>query len=91
MKTILPYRVKNRLANFLKKEQQNRMSLTRKRVLLKDIEEELAKHCGISINAIRRIKNGLCYPSIETTFSIAKFFNVKIKEVFELENFQITP
>lgn len=82
MKTILPYSATNRVDEFLKMEKKKRGGEAK----LKDIESELAEYCEISINGIRRIKRGLCYPSIETSFRIAKFFGVKLKDLFELQD-----
>jgi DNA-binding XRE family transcriptional regulator len=82
MKTILPYGAINHIGYFLKMEKMKRSGRNK----LKDIEMELAEYCAISINGIRRIKRGLCYPSIETAFRIASFFNVRLKDLFELKN-----
>jgi hypothetical protein len=81
MKTILPYSATNRIDEFLKMEKKRRGGETK----LKDIEEELAEYCELSINGIRRIKRGLCYPSIETAFRITQFFGVTFKDLFELQ------
>lgn len=81
MKTIFPYFTTNRIDEFLKIEKEKRGCGTR----LKDVEMELAEHCEISINGIRRIKRGLCCPSIETAFRITQFFGVRFKDLFELQ------
>ncbi len=85
MKTILPYVVENCLSELIKQEQKKRLKIGQK-VKLESIEKELSEHCGISLNGIRRIKRGLCYPSIETAFGIVTFFNVRFKDVFRLSD-----
>jgi transcriptional regulator with XRE-family HTH domain len=84
MKTILPYRTTTTLTKWLREEQRKRIAYANEEILMKDIEQELADYCGITINGIRRIKRDLCSPSIEVGFKIAEFFNVKVSDIFEL-------
>lgn len=84
MKAILPYTVKNNLGELLKKEQAKRVLHQNKRVLLAEIEEELAEHCNLTRDGILRIKRGLSIASLPVAFKIAEFFDVSISEIFAL-------
>lgn len=61
--------IKNNLADIRKKQ-----GLT---------QEELADKLGISRQSIIAIEKGDCSPSLCHAFKIAKFFNMKVEEIFE--------
>jgi membrane-bound lytic murein transglycosylase len=77
MKAILPYTVKNNLGELLKREQARRVLEENKRVLLAEIEEELAEHCNLTRDGILRIKRGLSIASLPVAFKVAEFFDTK--------------
>lgn len=63
--------MKNKLEKFRKKENIN--------------QEELAKALGVSRQTISSLENGRYNPSILLAFKIAKYFDVKIEDVFIYE------
>jgi len=48
-------------------------------------QEELAGACGVSRQTIISIENGKYVASLPLAYKIAKFFSLKIEEVFLLE------
>lgn len=63
--------MKNKLEEFRKKENMN--------------QEELAKALGVSRQTISSLENGRYNPSILLAFKIAKYFDVKIEDIFIYE------
>ncbi|ALV63157.1 putative HTH-type transcriptional regulator [Thermococcus sp. 2319x1] len=49
-------------------------------------QEELAKALGVTRQTIIAIEKGKYNPSLELAFKIARFFNVKIEDIFIYEN-----
>ena len=48
-------------------------------------QEELAKQLGVSRQTISSLENGRYNPSILLAYKIAKFFGMKIEDVFVFE------
>jgi len=48
-------------------------------------QEQLAKALGVSRQTISAIENGKYCPSLELALKIAKFFGVKVEDIFWLE------
>ncbi len=48
-------------------------------------QEELAKALGVSRQTISSLENGRYNPSILLAFKIAKYFDVKIEDIFIYE------
>jgi putative transcriptional regulator len=49
-------------------------------------QEELADKLGISRQSIIAIEKGDCSPSLCHAFKIARFFDMKVEEIFEYLN-----
>ncbi|RLE73980.1 MAG: transcriptional regulator [Thermoprotei archaeon] len=49
-------------------------------------QEELAKKLGVTRQTIIAIEKGKYDPSLKLAFKIAKFFNVKIEDIFIYED-----
>lgn len=49
-------------------------------------QEELAKFLGVTRQTIIAIEKGKYNPSLELAFKIARFFKVKIEDIFTYEN-----
>jgi putative transcriptional regulator len=49
-------------------------------------QDDLAKKLGVSRQTIISIEKGKYDPSLKLAFKIAKFFNVKIEDIFIYEN-----
>ncbi len=49
-------------------------------------QEELAKALGVSRQTITAIERGKYDPSLRLAFKLAKFFGVKIEDIFEPED-----
>jgi len=49
-------------------------------------QEDLAKKLGVSRQTIISIEKGKYDPSLKLAFKIAKFFNVKIEDIFIYED-----
>jgi DNA-binding XRE family transcriptional regulator len=81
---MLNREVKNKLNYYLKIEQAKRVIEHGEKVLLKDIEAELGKHCGVTRDAIFSIKRGNSTASLPVALKIAEYFNTNIEDVFFL-------
>ena len=55
------------------------------KVLIKDVEQDLARHCGVTWDTIKMIKRGVNQPSLSVAMLIAKYFRVRVEDIFELE------
>lgn len=49
-------------------------------------QEELGKACGLSRQSINAIEKGKFIPSILSAIKIAKYFNVKVEDIFTIIN-----
>ena len=58
-----------------------RVERARKRIS----QEELAKQVNVSRQTIHAIENGKFVPSTVTALKIARYFQVKFEEIFQLE------
>ncbi len=47
-------------------------------------QEELAAHVGVTRKTINTIENGKFVPSTVLAIRLARFFNIKVEELFEL-------
>lgn len=83
MKTELPYNVTNNLDEFINKEVGKRM-ISGKRVLKKEIMDEIASHCGVGYENINRIKRKISQPSIGVALKIADYFNANVEDIFKI-------
>jgi len=48
-------------------------------------QEELAKSIGVSRQTIHAIERNKFVPSVQTALKLADYFNVKVEELFQLE------
>lgn len=48
-------------------------------------QEDLSKKIGVSLQSIHSIENGKCVPSVAVSMKIARFFNVKVEDIFILQ------
>ena len=83
-KVPLPYRVGNKLADFIAMERAKRTLASETQVLLSEIENELADYCSLSKDGIKAIKNLKSSTSLPVALKIAKYFDVTITEIFPL-------
>lgn len=52
----------------------------------KDVtQEELAKAVGVSRQTIITLEKGDCTPSVCLALKIAKYFNIKVEDIFTLQ------
>ena len=49
------------------------------------LQDDFAKLMGVSRQTISSLETGIYNPSIFLAYKIAKYFNMKIEEVFEFE------
>lgn len=49
-------------------------------------QEELANSIGVSRQTIHAIEKNKFVPSVQTAMLLAKYFNVAVEELFELED-----
>lgn len=84
-KVKLDYEVKNNLDNYLNREVGNRMATNGGiRVMKTDIIQEVADYCGVGWENISRIKRNLSQPSLAVALKIAKYFDVKVEDIFKI-------
>jgi len=55
------------------------------RVMLDKTQEELANAIGVSRQTIHAIEKNKFVPSVQTAMLLAKYFNLSVEELFELE------
>lgn len=85
-KSELSYTVISELDRFINKEIGKRMMASGgTKILKKDIIAEIAEYCGLTWDGMNRIKRGLALPSLPVAFKIAQYFNVRIEEIFKLD------
>ncbi|HPF52598.1 MAG TPA: helix-turn-helix transcriptional regulator [Draconibacterium sp.] len=56
------------------------------RVMLDKTQEELANAIGVSRQTIHAIEKNKFVPSVQTAMLLAKYFNLSVEEIFELED-----
>jgi len=56
------------------------------RVMLDKTQEELANAIGVSRQTIHAIEKNKFVPSVQTAMLLAKYFNLSVEELFELED-----
>lgn len=85
-KRKLPYETTNYLSGYLT-QKQHQISKERdwKKVLLREVEEELAAYCSVTRDTIVQIKRGINQPSLSLAMKISQYFNVAIEELFTLK------
>jgi transcriptional regulator with XRE-family HTH domain len=79
-----PYQINNKIGDLLKEEKKNREIVRENKVSMEALEKELADHCGISINGIRRIKRNLSSVSLQVAFRISEYFQLSIQDIFTM-------
>lgn len=47
-------------------------------------QQDLANELGVSRQTIINLENGKFYPSLELAFKIAKYFNCKIEDIWNI-------
>jgi len=55
------------------------------RLMRDKTQEELAKSIGVSRQTIHAIERNKFVPSVQTALKLADYFNVKVEELFQLE------
>ena len=53
-------------------------------IKIRDIEESIAKSCGVSRETIVSIKSGRVLPSLPVALKISRYFNISVNDIFEL-------
>lgn len=56
------------------------------RVMLDKTQEDIANAIGVSRQTIHAIEKNKFVPSIQTAMRLAKYFNLSVEELFELED-----
>lgn len=80
----LAYNVRNNLDELIKKEVGKRMAQTGVKVLQVDIMNEIASHCGVGVENIKRIKRNVSQPSLGVALKIADYFDEKVEDIFKI-------
>lgn len=81
----LPYTTKTSLASMLNvKKAQLIAEKGGHRVLLREVEEELAEYCSLTREAIVAIKRGVNQPSLAVALKICEYFDCKVEDLFTL-------
>jgi len=50
--------------------------------------EELAKRVGVNFHTIGYLERGEYYPSLELALKLAKEFNIKVENLFSMDEFE---
>jgi putative transcriptional regulator len=56
------------------------------RVMLDKTQEDLANEIGVSRQTIHAIEKNKFVPSVQTAMRLAKYFNLPVEDLFELED-----
>ena len=54
--------------------------------MLDKTQEELANSIGVSRQTIHAIERNKFIPSVQTALKLARYFNLSVEELFELDN-----
>ncbi|QZA68979.1 XRE family transcriptional regulator [Bacillus phage 278BB001] len=77
--------VKNNLKTFIIQERASAEALDGKKRNLGDIKRDIAEQCGVTYHNIEQIYRGSGSPSLLLAIKIAKYFNVKVEDIFYIE------
>ena len=80
----LPYTTKNNLSSYLSLRKAEKQAEKGDRVLIREVEDELADYCDVTRDTIVMIKRGLNQPSLSVALKICEYFNVSVEEIFSL-------
>jgi DNA-binding XRE family transcriptional regulator len=80
------YTTKNNLKDFIALKKAEKVAETGgERILIRDIEEDIADYCNITRDAVVMVKRGLSQPSLAVALKIAEYFGVPVEEIFSLD------
>ncbi|UPI11734.1 hypothetical protein [Bacillus phage SBSphiJ6] len=77
--------VKNNLKTFIIQERANAELVNGEKRNLGDIKRDIASQCGVTYHNIEQIYRGAGSPSLLLAIKIAKYFNVKVEDIFYIE------
>jgi DNA-binding XRE family transcriptional regulator len=82
----LPYDVDNNLSKFIRMyHAQLIMSHgTDSRIMVSEIEKEIAEYCGITLHTLKAYRHGRCLPSLPCALMFAQFFETDVTNIFPL-------
>jgi len=76
--------VKNSLDSFINREIGKRMANSGIKVNKGDIMNEVANHCDVGVENIKRINRNVAQPSLKVALKIADYFNEKVENIFKI-------
>lgn len=82
--TKYEYTTVNNLKHYIAVRRAEVMADTGNKVLIRDIEEDLANFCDVSRDTVVMIKRGLNQPALAVAMKMAKYFKVPVEEIFKL-------
>lgn len=85
MRKILDYKTENCLEALIKMRQAKEL-IKGNRLLIKDIDQDLANYCGVTYHCIKQIKKNCQETGLPLALKIAEYFNINIHDIFKLKN-----
>lgn len=80
------YTTSNNLKGYINLRKAEKVAESGNKVLIREIEEELADYCEVTRDTIVMIKRGLNQPSLAVALKIAEYFQVPLEEIFKLKD-----
>lgn len=83
-KPVYNYTTKNDLNRLIRYRQAELTVEHGRKYLIRDIEQDLANYCDVSLDYVKALKRGLSQPSLAVALKIAEYFKKEVDEVFTL-------
>ncbi|MCZ4246872.1 hypothetical protein BXO87_01850 [Bacillus sp. GZB] len=80
------YKSENKLKHFISIKRAEKALETGRKVLIADVEKELAEYCEVSLDTVRFIKRNVNQPSLEVALKMGEYFSLPVEEIFELKD-----
>lgn len=86
-KVELPYKVKNSLNAYITRRVGEKMIQLgySVKVTKKDIIAEIANHCEVTFENIKRISRNVSQPSLAVAIKIAEYFDTNVENIFKID------
>lgn len=78
------YTTDNKLKSFIEAKRAEKTIETGNKVLIRDIEQDLAEYCEVTTDYVLALKRKLSQPSLAVAFKVSQYFGVKIEDIFNL-------
>ena len=81
---VYNYTTKNDLNRLIRYRQAELTVEHGRKYLIRDIEQDMANYCDVSLDYVKALKRGLSQPSLAVALKIAEYFKGDVNEIFTL-------